>query len=755
MRLWTFAKGRRPVLASVVMACALVVGASGLGLGASTAQAAEYSISDAREAWRLRDRARLLAARDALIAERHPLAPWADYWWASLRIVEMGPAEADEFMARWGDAYVADRFRNDWLLELGRRKDWRNFLRVQPAFRMADDREVLCLGLLARQQLGLPMEGPNDLREQARQAWLAQRDADNGCDTMAQALLAANVLQPSDVWRKLWQSMDNAMPKAISQTSRLLGEPTQQAIARLMGAPQAFLTQDQAVVPPGGAHAPGATVEPTPTKGAKASAKAQRQKNAKAGKGKQAPSRALVPPPPPVPTAHAGPVNLLALQRWAQLDPVAAAAALGQDGAARRWQLDREQQVWAWASVGRVAAGRLMPEAVRHFDRAMVMAELNEAPMPFARAWAPDTLAWAVRTGVRASTSGQSSAWPLVDFAYESMSAEQKADPAWMYWKARSLLAQSAGASVADPRRMAGREMLSRVASPHHFYGLLAAEDLNGQPLKAPSRLARPGPDEMDAARQHPGLDRALRLYEQGWRSEGAREWNYALNFQKPGGMNDRELIAAAELACSLDIWDRCINTSERTRSEFDVVTRFPLPFRREIVAAARDVGLDAAYMFGLIRQESRFQITVRSHVGAAGLMQVMPATAQWTARKLGMNDYTPDMITDRDTNLRLGAGYLKLVMDDLDGSQAMAAAAYNAGPGRPRKWREGARLETAAWAENVPFNETRDYVKKVLYNAVMYGHVLHGKSLSIKNRLGSGVGPKAPGGVPDNTELP
>ena len=184
-------------------------------------------------------------------------------------------------------------------------------------------------------------------------------------------------------------------------------------------------------------------------------------------------------------------------------------------------------------------------------------------------------------------------------------------------------------------------------------------------------------------------------------------------------------------------------------------MTRFPLPFRREIVAAARDVGLDAAYMFGLIRQESRFQVTVRSSVGAAGLMQVMPATAQWTARKLGMSDYTPDMITDRDTNLRLGAGYLKLIMDDLDGSQAMAAAAYNAGPGRPRKWREGARLETAAWAENVPFNETRDYVKKVLYNAVMYGHVLHGKSLSIKNRLGSGVGPKSPGSTPDNTELP
>ena len=75
-------------------------------------------------------------------------------------------------------------------------------------------------------------------------------------------------------------------------------------------------------------------------------------------------------------------------------------------------------------------------------------------------------------------------------------------------------------------------------------------------------------------------------------------------------------------------------------------------------------------------------------------------------------------MITDRDINLRLGTSYLKLVLDDFGGSQAMAAAAYNAGPNRPRRWREGPVLEAAAWAENIPFTETRDYVKKVLSNA-------------------------------------
>ena len=113
-----------------------------------------------------------------------------------------------------------------------------------------------------------------------------------------------------------------------------------------------------------------------------------------------------------------------------------------------------------------------------------------------------------------------------------------------------------------------------------------------------------------------------------------------------------------------------------------------------------------------------------RSGVGASGLMQIMPATAKWTAKKIGL-DYSPDLLTDRDANIRLGTSYLKLVLDDFAGSQAMAAAAYNAGPNRPRRWREGPSLEAAIWAENIPFNETRDYVKKVLSNATFYAALL------------------------------
>jgi len=143
-----------------------------------------------------------------------------------------------------------------------------------------------------------------------------------------------------------------------------------------------------------------------------------------------------------------------------------------------------------------------------------------------------------------------------------------------------------------------------------------------------------------------------------------------------------------------------------------------------------------------------------RSGVGASGLMQFMPATARWTARKIGLA-FTPDLINDRDINLRIGTGYLKLVLDDVDGSQTMAAAAYNAGPSRLRRWREGPALEPAVWAENIPFNETRDYVKKVLSNATYYSVLLSGQAPSLKERLGPPIGPRAANAPVVDKDLP
>lgn len=155
----------------------------------------------------------------------------------------------------------------------------------------------------------------------------------------------------------------------------------------------------------------------------------------------------------------------------------------------------------------------------------------------------------------------------------------------------------------------------------------------------------------------------------------------------------------------------------------------------------AQASGIDPAYVYGLVRQESRFVLDARSHVGAAGLMQVMPATAKWTARKVGLA-YSPELMHDRDFNLRIGTSYLKLVLDRFDGAQALAAAAYNAGPNRPARWRDGPVIDAAVWAENIPFNETRDYVRKVLLGGAVYAQILGLPLTSLRERLGASVGP-------------
>src|SRR5205823_4232232 len=200
-------------------------------------------------------------------------------------------------------------------------------------------------------------------------------------------------------------------------------------------------------------------------------------------------------------------------------------------------------------------------------------------------------------------------------------------------------------------------ELLRSIAGQLNFYGALAAESL-GQPFVLPAAPEPLTAQEKEAAAAQPGLVRALQLASLGLRDEARREWNFTLR-----GMDDRQLRAAAAMACDVQDWQLCINTSERTRGEVDLAQRYPTPYRDEIAERARELGLDTPYVMGLIRQETRFMASLRSHAGASGLMQVMPATARWTARKIGL-PFSPEMITDPGTNLRIGTGYLKLVLD-------------------------------------------------------------------------------------------
>ena len=419
---------------------------------------------------------------------------------------------------------------------------------------------------------------------------------------------------------------------------------------------------------------------------------------------------------------------VLALIKTAVADPDMAASLV--EG---KWgpMLSSEERNWIWGTIGRQAAGKLSPTANSYYANVTKNSDLSD-----------DMLGWKVRAALR---TGQ---WKDVQPAILAMSEEGQKDPTWVYWQARAL-----AVAGGDERKAKARELYQSIAGTRGFYELLALEEL-GQRASTPTRPDPLTPEEKDAARNNPALNRALYAISIGLRPEGTREWNYATNLHDKGGMDDRALLAAADLACQREVYDRCINTSERTKGVIDVEQRFPMPFRDTVTRKAQDIGLDPAYVYGLIRQESRFIMDARSGVGASGLMQVMPATAKWTANKIGLAGFTGSQINDRDTNITIGTNYLKLALDDFDGSMALAAAAYNAGPGRPRNWRNGPVMDAAIWAENVPFTETRDYVKKVLANTTNYAAVISGQPQSLKSRLGN-VGPRNAAEPEPNKDLP
>lgn len=394
-------------------------------------------------------------------------------------------------------------------------------------------------------------------------------------------------------------------------------------------------------------------------------------------------------------------INLYALERVYRTQPALALDLWNKLQA----QFSVEQQHYLWGRLALHAARKHERAALQWFSHAETAALDQEQ------------LAWKTRAALRERD------WPLVEKAIAAMSSEQQQEAVWRYWKARALKEQQ--------KIPQANAILAQLSREHHYHGLLAEEEL-GDVLGQPPNLYRASEQELKAIRQMPGIERALELYRLGSRWESRAEWAWAVR-----NLNDRQLIAAAEIAFRAEWFDVAINTAEKTRLEHDFNLRYPTPYRDIMKNYARENGLDEAWVYGLIRQESRFVSQARSSAGASGLMQVMPATAKWIAKRLGLAGFTPSMINELDTNLRFGTHYLRYTLDRMDGQSLMATAGYNAGPSRPRQWLGKEPMEGAIYAETIPFTETRDYVKKVMSNAYYYARRLGTKNETLKQRLG------------------
>ncbi len=304
--------------------------------------------------------------------------------------------------------------------------------------------------------------------------------------------------------------------------------------------------------------------------------------------------------------------------------------------------------------------------------------------------------------------------WKEMRAALELMPATDKVNYQWRYWHARAL--EETG------QKEKAKQLFRELAKVRDYYGFLAADRV-GQPY---SMVNKPTPFEsrdINALYQkYPGVLRAREFFlVGGMQPEARREWRY-----ETGRMSKREQAVAAVLARQWGWFDQAIATAAQAGIYDDLEVRFPVAFSEFFHAGAESQGLDLAWVYGIVRRESAFMHDARSHAGALGMMQLMPATGRHTAQKIGLELEDTRDILDLETNIRLGTGYLRQMLDRFDGDYMLASAAYNAGPGRIKRWlKEHACLPADLWAELIPFEETREYVRRVLEYTAVFEHRL------------------------------
>ncbi len=366
---------------------------------------------------------------------------------------------------------------------------------------------------------------------------------------------------------------------------------------------------------------------------------------------------------------------------------------------------DVDNRAFAWGRIAYHAARAHSPEALdlfllagsTHLDR--------------------EQLAWKARAALRSQD------WSTLLETIAAMQTKQQDENAWRYWKARALREQG--------QVVEANAIFSQLSKERHYYGWLAAEELESM-MSNPEPQYSTTDNEVTAIASLPAIKRAFELQRLDMRWEAKSEWVWATR-----SFDDKQLLAAAEYAARQKWYDIAIITADNTRQIHDFNLRYPTPYREIMKNSAAEMKVDEAWIYGLTRQESRFMHYAKSGVGASGLMQLMPATAKWAAKRMGLTGYSNDMIHDLNTNIEIGTYYMRHTLDLMNGQTVMATAAYNAGPSRAKRWMAPQPMEAAVYIETIPFAETRNYVQKVMANAHIYAARLGKPIQTLKARLG------------------
>ncbi len=601
-----------------------------------------------------------LSLRDAAIKNRveqvdklaaqlprdYPLHAFAEYWKLKVRQPDVSDAQMTQFIQRYEGQFVADRLRNDWLLMLGARGDWKQFDAQLPLFALADDAQVDCYAVASKAAQGY------SVKAEARAVALrnASHLAGEGCMALVALMHKTQQFQTADVWDAIHVLAEGKRANAAVMLAALVN-------VGVTGVEQAITAPSKSLL--------------------------QRHSD-----------------------KHLHQLALAAQARggfWGNETVTAHAAVQGASACAQRLGNDCN----SWFKPGGIAVK--LPDTLDGLG-------------------SDNALEWSLRGALRTHD------WALVAQLAQRLPPHLRKDSTWTYWHAKALtmMGQAEGAKA----------LYDSIATGYGFYNLLAREAV-GQSLPMLPALLPPldKPDDavVKSIMAKDEVQRMLTFFKLGLRWEGNREWNWMIR-----GHSDAQLINFAEAGRRLGHLDRMINSAERSKAQIDFKQRFPMPYIAQAQPIADSLSLDTNWVYGLMRQESRFISDVRSSVSARGLMQIMPATAAFVAKKINLPNYTLERLIEPDVNLTLGHNYLSMVLGDLDNLPILATAAYNAGPGRAKNWRASLAhtVDGALFAEIIPFSETRGYVKQVFANAVLYGVVTGNKPRPLSQWLGK-VTPK------------
>jgi len=392
------------------------------------------------------------------------------------------------------------------------------------------------------------------------------------------------------------------------------------------------------------------------------------------------------------------------LARLAKSVPIAAEAQLEKYASALGFTPEDRNRVLYQAALWTVASYE--PESARR---------LNAVPDV---AYDEKLHEWRVREAMARSD------WRAALAAIRKMGDKQRNDSRWKYFEAR--LSELTGDKV-------GAQALYRdAARKAEFHGFLAADRIGATYALCPWQPTDP-PATKAAVARDPAIVRAMALYQldrSGW---AQREWEDALS-----RFDDAQRRAAVAVAQDNGWFDRAVFALGKQPDELRLYAlRFPLHHDATIRREAARNSLDPAWVAAEIRAESVFNARARSHANALGLMQVVPGTGMAVARRLGLAWGGADSLYDADTNIILGAAYLRQLLDTYGGQPYFAIAGYNAGPAPLARWQsQRPGMDPDFWIETISYKETREYVARVLAFSVIYDWRLNGDALPLSDRM-------------------